>query len=355
MKHKDNNLNLLRILAAFFVLYEHSFALTGTPNSTSFLGTGFGAIGVAIFFVISGYLVTASYLSSNSVLRFAWHRTLRIFPALIMVTFVSIFIFGPFLTSYKLVDYFSNPGTWSYLWNIGLFPVFALPGVLESAPVANALNGSLWTLPLEVALYLTIVFLGLISSLNRPAFFLFLLGYICLFSFAKSSTDPWVMYGTDWRLFVMYGIYFYAGAAFKVFEFKKGGVSGVAAASLVLCVLVNSSPLWLEFVKVLATTYIVLSFGLASSLLGSWINRLGDYSYGLYIYAFPIQQIAFSELPWMGMPAYIVLCSVITLVCAYMSWHLIESKALSLKDIWDFKMSHKRKLNATLSLPGNTL
>ncbi|UXY15542.1 acyltransferase [Chitiniphilus purpureus] len=333
MEHRDNNLNLLRLIAAFFVLYEHSFALTGRPNPTNFLGSGFGSIGVAIFFVISGYLISCSWLSGGSVRGFLWRRALRIIPGLVAITLISIGVFGPLLTTLPLNDFFSSAGTWFYLWNIALFPVFAMPGVLEAAPVANAMNGSLWTLPLEVALYATAMLLGLSKGLKKQNYLLFIFLFLILFFVAKNSAKPIVYYGTDWRLFIVYGIYFYSGTLFKIFEFNRGTISGLGCSVLIVSILGTNIAFIFDLLKILAFTYIVLSVGLASSKIGSWVNERGDYSYGFYIYAFPVQQIVFAKLPWLGMGVYIAVCAAITMAFAWGSWHFIESKALSFKNL----------------------
>jgi peptidoglycan/LPS O-acetylase OafA/YrhL len=333
MLEKNNNLNLLRLIAAFFVLFEHSFAISGKQNPINFLSEGFGSLGVKIFFVVSGFLIVSSWNSSPKVLPFIWRRILRIFPALIVVVLIAAYILGPILSNLQLKEYLQSPGTSFYLMNIALFPVFALPGVLETAPVPHAINGSLWTLPLEVMLYVTVLAIGFFSKINKSRYSLFLAGYIALYMMAKVSTTNFVYYGTDWRLFVIYGLYFYVGGYFSVIKYQGNLNINLITLSFFVTVVASTYHSALsDIVQAASISYIVLTFGLSSSKWGTWINQKGDFSYGFYIYAFPIQQIIFSCFKWKGMFFYILICSTLTLLCAAISWFFIEKKMLSLKN-----------------------
>lgn len=333
MQEKDNNLNLLRLVAAFLVLFEHSFAISGKPNFLHFLGSGFGHLGVKIFFIVSGYLIFASWNSSPKVLPFLWRRVLRIFPGLIVVTLLAALVLGPLLSTLPALDYFKHPGVVLYLKNIALSPVFALPGVFEKAPVAHAVNGSLWTLPLEFTLYLSIIFIGWFSQKSLLRYLLFFAAYFAVYSWAKTAAGPFVFYGIDWRMFLLYAIYFYTGSLFSVMQFKgELNINRLALAFFATVVGASYPSVVSDLIDTIAIGYIVLSFGLGSSRLGSWINHKGDLSYGVYIYAFPIQQSVFLLLAWHGMAWYMLVCSLLTLICAALSWFWVEKKMLALKN-----------------------
>ena len=150
---KNNNFDLLRLFGAALVVYGHSYPLTGAA-APGFAANPVGTIGVKIFFVVSGYLVAQSWVRDSHLVRFAVRRGLRIFPALTVVVLVSVFFLGPVFTSLPLDEYFPHPLTSAYLRNIVLYISYALPGVFEHNTYPAAVNGSLWSLPAEFAMYL---------------------------------------------------------------------------------------------------------------------------------------------------------------------------------------------------------
>lgn len=129
-----NNLDFIRLVSAVAVLYSHQFALLAYAEPSPFLGITYGSLGVVIFFTISGYLVTNSWLRDSSVFRFIVRRLLRLMPALILLAVLSIFVLGAWATNFSAVDYFSSPKTWRYLNIIRLAIVYELPGVFHQNP-----------------------------------------------------------------------------------------------------------------------------------------------------------------------------------------------------------------------------
>ena len=122
MNH-HNNFNFLRISAAVLVGVTHSYAITGNILSEPLhqLTNGYfylSSLGLYIFFFTSGYLVSRSATTSGSPLIFLQKEILRIYPALIVVVLLSIFVAGPLLTTYSLKQYFTDADTWKYLWTI---------------------------------------------------------------------------------------------------------------------------------------------------------------------------------------------------------------------------------------------
>lgn len=154
-------------------------------------------IGVGIFFVISGYLITKSWERGPQAFNYLKKRALRIFPGLIVVVFLTVFLLGPFVTTLSLNNYFSNPQTWSYLLTILIFPLyyggsyFALPGVFENNPFPNVVNGSLWFLPHMLLLYIVVLALGLAGLIKkRNAIIPLYLFAILLLPIATSARCP---------------------------------------------------------------------------------------------------------------------------------------------------------------------
>jgi peptidoglycan/LPS O-acetylase OafA/YrhL len=135
---RDNNFDFLRQFAAFCVIVGHSQSLVST-------------FGVQIFFAVSGFLVTESWLRGPKIGSFLKKRTSRIFPGLMVCILLTALVMGPLLTRLPVGEYFDHPGTLLYLKNIFLSPVYFLPGLFEGNTYPNAVNGSLWSLPVEFA------------------------------------------------------------------------------------------------------------------------------------------------------------------------------------------------------------
>jgi len=157
---RNNNFNLIRFIAAVLVLFSHSFALVlgvaDTEPLVVLVGMTAGTIAVDVFFIASGFLITSSYVARNNLLTFFWARLLRIYPALIISVLFCVFVLGPLFTKNNLDDYLSDSQTYRYLVKnaILFFGVeYRLPGVFLDLPYAAIVNGSLWTLPYEVRLY----------------------------------------------------------------------------------------------------------------------------------------------------------------------------------------------------------
>lgn len=174
---RDNNLNLVRITAALAVLVTHSFALTLGPNAEPLrqhLGTTLGTMAVDVFFVASGFLVTFSLAKRQSVLEFVLARALRILPALFVMLLLSVAVLGPAFTALPLADYFADRRVATYLIKGATLVTgieFELPGVFLRNPYPAVVNGSLWTLPWEVAMYglLLLAWIGAKFSSTPPA------------------------------------------------------------------------------------------------------------------------------------------------------------------------------------------
>ena len=155
MNQKENNFNLVRLLAALLVLAGHSFVLTGRA-APSFLGSAPHRLGIILFFTAGGYLITESWKRDPDYRCYLVRRIFRIFPALVACIAVLTFLVGPILSVYSLGVYFADSSTWNYLKNIGLYVSYTLPGVFSENPISTAVNGSLWSLPVEFFMYLLI-------------------------------------------------------------------------------------------------------------------------------------------------------------------------------------------------------
>lgn len=328
---KQNNLNVIRLIGASLVLYGHSFVFLGlsAPNFLSWLPLR--VLGVYMFFTISGYLITESWDRDPNLLRFFARRALRILPGLIICCLLTVFVLGVALTTLPLKDYFNNKYTWKYFSNIILYISHYLPGVFETNRVPNAVNGSLWSLPIEFFMYIMIAIVGLLSGNRWLIAMLTLISALITFFWAQRASQMVVMYASDIRQVFICGTYFLVGAVFYKFDLKR--FLSLSVVSMAFIGMISLAPFagWLSVLPWLMLPIVVLAFGLSYSPTLNWLTRTGDYSYGIYIYAFPIQQTIASLYPSMPLADYLLACSALVLACAILSWHLVERPALALK------------------------
>ena len=170
---RDNNVLAIRYAAAASVILFHCYALTGRwldePLYAAFAPLNLGALGVEVFFVLSGFLVTQSWLAHPALKAFAMARVLRIYPALVAATVFTILVAGT-SSALSWADYLASPVTWRYFVRTasGIDVVDSLPGVFPDNPFPWAANGSLWTLPIELRLYVLLGIAGALGLLARP-------------------------------------------------------------------------------------------------------------------------------------------------------------------------------------------
>jgi peptidoglycan/LPS O-acetylase OafA/YrhL len=335
MNH-NNNLTALRWLAASMVLYGHSFVFLGLPEPVFMGSFPMGPLGVFIFFSISGYLVTQSWESDPDPIRFLQRRALRIFPGLIVCVVLCVFVLGPLLTTVPLNTYFRNEHTWGYFTNAALYITYYLPGVFETGKVPNAVNGSLWSLPAEFFMYLTLLVVGM---LRIPKFgWVVVAGGLMLLSrlWASQATEMMVMYRTDVRQVVICGVFFWVGAVFFKYRLSRFFSTTSVMCTVIIWLSLTRWPDWFVMAGWILLPFLMLAFGLANGRLLSRLTAY-DYSYGIYIYAFPIQQAVAKFWPTMPLPLYLIVTFSATITMAALSWHWIEKPVLGLKPNRPFK------------------
>ena len=336
-----NNLTALRWFAACLVLYGHAHAFLGLPEVLFMQIVPMGLLGVYIFFAISGYLVAQSWSRDPHVLRFMAKRALRIFPGLVVCTLLSVLVLGPLLTSLDANAYWQNEHTLGYLSNIALYISYHLPGVFANNAWPHAVNGSLWSLPVEFFMYLLLALIGLVGALVQAALNMqrataWLVGGMSLLFIALAALwalptqEAMVVYRTDLRHIPMCGVYFMVGASLYCFQWEKHFTLSNVLLALVAWLSLSHRTQWFAMASWLFLPFVVMAFGLARH---PWLGRMHtrDYSYGIYIYAFPVQQTVASFWPQMPLPAYLLSTFVITVALAATSWHFVEKPALKYK------------------------
>lgn len=334
-----NSFDVVRLFAALLVVYGHAYPLTGAA-SPHFAGNSVQAIGVKIFFVISGYLILGSWQRDPSVWRFFMRRALRILPGLVAVVLICAMLLGPALTGLPTAEYLHNSRTWTYFTNILIRPQYDLPGVFVSNVYPNAVNGSLWSLPAEVAMYVIgpLACVAGVLCLRSPRWGAAAVAGILValsmwfLRISPPSATP-VIYGSSVLSFLDVAPYFMLGSLYSLFKAQKIFNPTVAGASWVLLSFVSLPGLLYEPVLYLVLPYVVLTLGTQTTWLGNRLNTFGDISYGVYLYGFPLQQCVALLVPasrdsaWFNAGLTLIpLLSVATL-----SWRYVERPFMQYK------------------------
>lgn len=339
LQRESNNFDVIRLVAAVLVIVSHAPHVLGlqSPVFDPFqlvIGHRIGAFAVLTFFIISGYLVAASWERKESLLAFVAGRVLRIYPAAIVVVLLSVFLLGPLLTTRTLPEYFSSALTHRYLENMSIFRMhYYLPGVFGSNPM-QSVNASLWTLPYEVMSYAALGFIGFVGVLGRQALtVLVFVVFVLLGLFITPVMDALVipLLGIDLKTFYPLLLYFLAGTVFYVLRARIPlHAVGLVGALVGLFLLKDWN--YFSYASLLLLPYVVFSLAFSKPLLSGSRVGFNDVSYGMYLYAFPVQQLLVfclgSTLPVAVM---VVLSILLTLPLALISWRWIERPALRLR------------------------
>lgn len=341
-----NNFDFLRLMGALLVILFTTYSLLGTHDldplhvlTGGVLDTG--KLGVAIFFIISGYLITMSWDKKRNIARFVWARFLRLVPALVGLALLTVFVIGPLNTHCDLPDYFTHLSTWSYFSIIAVFfPSYSLSCVFTHNPT-SIVNGALWTLPVESTMYILVLALGATGILyNKRLTIVVILGMagalLCANIPVVHSVIPIIIHDAittiDYLISPANMAFFLIGSLYYLFQDRIKYDSRVIVVAFIIWVLTFWSAELLAISYFICIPYIVL--GLAFTRI-PYINGLGkkaDISYGLYIFHYPVQQtlVNFFVLDQLML---LILSLLITIPLSWLSWHFIESKALSLKNI----------------------
>ncbi|MDT0186755.1 acyltransferase [Microbacterium sp. ARD31] len=332
--HRSNNLDALRLIGALAVIFGHAYHIVGRPFENPVVaGYPVQTLGVVIFFSISGYLITASWSRTKNPVSYFAARSLRIFPALVLVVLVCMFVIGPLVTVLPMGQYFDAPNLWSYLGNIILRPQYELPGVWGDHPYPNAVNGSLWTLPAEFFCYLLVPLVFLFPKVARIPVIALLLAASVWYSMTPPM-DSAVIWHSRISDNALMWVFFAAGAILRLLaergmRFRTDVAVGLLAVYLVIA---GTLPQHTTKIAWIFLPYIVLTVGLASTPYVRRASRYGDLSYGLYLWAFPVQQLVIDLWGVQRMSVNLLVVTAITAVLALASWHLVEHPSLKLKD-----------------------
>ncbi|MFF3845860.1 acyltransferase family protein [Streptomyces sp. NPDC002328] len=360
---RDNSLAFIRLGLATAVIASHARILGYGGPEYAFTFSGgqvtLGNLAVYSFFVLSGLLVARSGMRLP-VGRFLWHRALRILPGYWVCIALTAFVLAPSLYWYvhRSFDGLGGPdGPFGYIaanWAVATqrYDISGLMAHTRSLGVTHnaAFNGSLWTLRFEALCYLGVALLAVTGILTRArravVLITALLGWLVVRQ--AISTPFWGGAAKAGFLEVLYlplvggvtpgwisylGFAFCLGMLIELYK-KRVPVSDPLALVLLAVILVTLRYGYFYVVGIPALAYVLVWLAVRLPAPFRRIGARNDYSYGIYIYGFPVQQtLAVLGYPRFGMPLYFVLTMAFTVILAVASWHLVERPALRLKDL----------------------
>lgn len=336
--HQNNNFDLMRLLLASIVIVAHSFPLfLGRPEPWEALGSkhNSGTIAVMAFFVISGLLVTRSAVYSRSGLSYAISRIYRLVPGAFVCAIWMVFILGAVFTTLTLVDYFLSSRIWSFLIRNTLMMSiqYDLPGVFLENVYAGAVNGSLWSLKIEIRMYIAFGILVFVARqfpwvLGKLNYILLAVLALALIRLHVPGTPISLSPEQKPYLLWTFGYYFAAGAVLYAWVDK---VPRNLALSLLFvgaaAALVNTQ--YYDLALRIALPYFIHCLAFTQVKPMKLMRGIPDISYGVYIYGFPVQQglsALYSET--LGFWTLTILALLISFILGAMSWYFVEAPAL---------------------------
>lgn len=335
MTGRENNLNLVRFLAATIVVYAHASGADRRGASEIVrvtVGAGLGDIGVYIFFFVSGLLIAKSWQSRSNLIDFWWARIKRIFPALWVSNVLFVAVFGAFFVNLSWSAYLTHPLTLSYLLeNSTMLPGTGaqsfLPGVFGAAK--QEVNLPLWTLPHELQMYALLSLLGVVGLAGRAWITLVIsLGAFALALLSVAGVFDTISVGRLRFVFL-----FFAGASAYNLRNSVPLDGRLALGAIVLvafaCLFVHP-PLLRQFALLAAIPVVTLWLAYVPDGGIRRFNQIGDYSYGIYIFAFPVQLVLAKWLVGTAQVVQFAAAMAVVLPLAALSWHGLEQRALRL-------------------------
>lgn len=333
LERRRNNFNLCRMAGALFIVFGHAMLIAGVDRYYNtrdpFLVSVLVFVGNAVlrlFFVFSGFMVAMSLDRRNSLCAYAAARMMRILPPLLLVSAVLAFIVGPLVTSLPTAAYFTRGETWAYLplAGSGLF-VPDLPGVFEAVPRPTRIDPPLWTLLYEIICYVALAILAAIGGLSRTR-----LPWVLL---VAAVAYLGIALATDLRQIEFYDAMTGFGSSFligvAIYHYRSHIPLALWPVALLgaLTVLSRGTP-WIEPASTLALATLGLWVALVPKGRILAYNRVGELSYALYIWHWPVGQVLVSLWPGLSGSALFTLMVLITVPITLLSWMIVELPAL---------------------------
>jgi peptidoglycan/LPS O-acetylase OafA/YrhL len=346
LERGNNNFDVIRLCAALAVMVGHSYGICGGNDRELVLEfthrESFGSMAVYAFFLISGLLVSASYAKQSSPLRFVGLRAARIWPGAIACALFTALVVGPLFTSAPLADYFSSPTTYRWLaQNMSLVGSVgeSLLGVFDKNRIGFMVNGAVTTLPIELECYAIVLIAGLLGlGPNSRRGTLIVVAVVSLiFAYFVKHPPVHITLGGFFAKRILYSFYpvpfFLLGML--LYSFRERLILHWLPALTLLGIYVA-----FRFTKVgEIILYPAFAYGLlwlASIRQLRWLKPKFDYSYGIYLYGFVIQQAVVAVNPTLNNYVSVAVAIPITVMLAALSWHIVERPCLARMHAWRY-------------------
>ena len=323
---RQNNFDALRLALATLVLFSHSYVLAGDAEPIGRLTRHQlegGSIAVDGFFVISGFLITRSWIVSRSTDDFLGKRIRRIYPGFLAATVVSIIIAAicsPTVRYLKFLAFATDDFVRTALFLT--YGALDNPAAFPSNPYPNAVNGSLWTLQPELFCYLLVAAAGILGALSRRRIILAIGALIYAVYCAQTGTRL----GATPTSFTRLLIYFVMGALAYLYR-PTFGRPMLVVGSILLMIVGNFIPPLLALTTPITGTYLLLSVAFSRRIRLYNAAARGDLSYGVYLYAFVVQQATVAVLHLAHRPLVVFAVALpVTYLAAWCSWHAVERR-----------------------------
>jgi peptidoglycan/LPS O-acetylase OafA/YrhL len=329
IERKNNNFDFIRLIASLAVIFGHSFSIFLTngysePFRQILVNNYSGSLAVYIFFFLSGIFITASFVNSKKLAHFVLMRVFRIWPALITCILITVFVIGPIFTTYTLHKYFFDIQTWRYLFKNCLMLRFepGIPSVFPNNHFTESLNGSLWTLPMEITCYIIVLIFGVMGVFKRRITVILGVVLLILVCDFLPRLKGYLFINEETK-------FFFAGIL--AFTFKDYIILN---RKLAIGLIVAACFFYFVYFSLFeGVFYIALIYGMLILATSKTIRRVklpGDYSYGIYIYGFLIQQITAHLFPNIKAYPSMLVTVPLSVIAGMISWHYIESPALKM-------------------------
>jgi len=344
-----NNFDIIRLFSALVVIFGHSFYLFPTGGYqepvTMVLKNNFsGTFSVGVFFFISGILVTKSFLSNQSTLRYIAFRLARIVPGIFVCITILAFIVGPAVSKLPISEYFFGYPLYCYwvqnstvAWIVSFWNYCSsIPGAFDSNIFPNAPNGSLWTIRPEIVCYTYILFAGFLGLLKNSLRINISIALILITHFIWPHALPYFWDDVIYSDILKVGLFFTAGVfAYSIRNYLVIRFIYILPMVFIVSLIKNEE---------IREYFLYATFFYAVLVIAAWDKLLtfrlpGDYSFGVYIYGWPIQQCLNHFWPGITSLPSNLICLPLALLAGWLSWNLIERPFL----IWIHNLINLRR------------
>lgn len=320
---RSNNLNLVKFIAALFVIISHAYPLCKGAEYNDILSDlsrnsiAFGSLAVAIFFMSSGFFVTKSLLKSKDSKKYLHNRFIRIFPPLWFTLLVCILVCGLFFSTYNLGKYFLSIDFLKYCLNFILIPIHNLPGVFMNNIYPGVINGPLWTLPIEFVCYLVLLLAYKLNLVNKKSY-----KYVALLvivAFVGINLIPLSIKGYIQPCFL-----FFWGSFYWIYRDKitmKNTYFLISLVAFVLLIVLGYG----QVASFLFVPYLTLYIAFCLPQCNNRLASLGNLSYDIYLCGWPIQQMVISLFGGSMLVGMNILISIpLSILVGYITYSLVE-------------------------------